>query len=53
MKQVHRSDAPEIDMAKVNAVRTAIEQGTYVVNPAAIADKLLTNAQEMLEKTVR
>lgn len=42
------SDAADIDTAKVEAVRSAIEQGTYVVNPEAIADKLLSNAQEML-----
>lgn len=42
------SDAADIDTAKVEAVRTAIEQGTYSVNPEAIADKLLSNAQEML-----
>lgn len=40
----------EIDSAKVNAVRSAIKQGTYVVNPEAIADKLLSNAQEMLAR---
>lgn len=42
------SEASDIDTAKVEAVRSAIEQGTYVVNPEAIADKLLSNAQEML-----
>ncbi len=42
--------ASDIDSAKVDAVRTAISQGTYVVNPEAIADKLLSNAQEMLTR---
>ena len=41
----------EVDTAKVEAVRTAIEQGTYLVNPEAIADKLLANAQEMFNRT--
>ncbi len=41
----------DIDVHKVAAVRTAIQQGTYVVNPEAIADKLLSNAQEMLNRT--
>ena len=41
-------DVPDVDTAKIEAVRTAISQGTYVVNPEAIADKLLSNAQEML-----
>jgi negative regulator of flagellin synthesis FlgM len=53
MKQAQSSDAPDVDMAKVNAVRAAIEQGTYVVNPAAIADKLLANAQDMLSRNSR
>ena len=42
--------ASDVDTAKVEAVRTAISQGTYVVNPEAIADKLLSNAQEMLSR---
>ena len=45
------ADAPEVDMDKVNAVRQAIEQKTYVVNAGAIADKLLANAREMLNRT--
>ncbi len=49
--QAERANTPEIDMEKVNAVRTAIEQGTYQVNPEAIADKLLANAKEMLGPT--
>lgn len=43
-------ESSEIDSAKVSAVRSAIKQGTYVVNPEAIADKLLSNAQEMLAR---
>jgi negative regulator of flagellin synthesis FlgM len=39
-----------VDTAKVDAVRTAISQGTYVVNPGVIADKMLSNAQEMLPR---
>jgi negative regulator of flagellin synthesis FlgM len=42
--------ASDVDTAKVEAVRTAISTGTYVVNPEAIADKLLSNAQEMLSR---
>jgi negative regulator of flagellin synthesis FlgM len=44
-------EAADVDMAKVNSVRAAIQEGTYVVNPEAIADKLLANAQEMLNRT--
>lgn len=46
-----RSEAADVDMKKVNAVRSAIEQGTYKVNPEAIADKLISSAQEMLKRT--
>ncbi len=46
-----RSDAADVDMDKVNAVRAAIQQGTYTVNAAAIADKLLSNAQELLKRS--
>ncbi len=45
------SDTGDIDTAKVAAVRSAIAEGTYVVNPEAIADKLLSNAQELLNRT--
>ena len=46
-----RSEGADIDTQKVASVRAAIENGSYVVNPEAIADKLLTNAQEMLNRT--
>lgn len=46
-----RGEAADVDMGKVNAVRAAIQKGTFVVNPEAIADKLLSNAQEMLNRT--
>ena len=41
----------DIDTAKVNAMRTAIAQKTYKVNPEVIADRLLSNAQELLKRT--
>lgn len=46
----NRGEAADVDMKKVNAVRTAIAQGTFTVNAEAIADKLLSNAQEMLDR---
>lgn len=46
-----RSEPADVDMEKVNAVRAAIQKGTFAVNPEAIADKLLGNAQEMLNHT--
>lgn len=42
--------ASDIDLEKVESVKAAIEQGTYKVNAEAIADKLLANAQEMLNR---
>ena len=51
LEQTRSGDAPEVDMDKVNAVRQAIEQNTFIVNPEAIADKLLANAREMLNRT--
>jgi negative regulator of flagellin synthesis FlgM len=46
-----RSEAADVDMEKVKSVRAAIEQGTYKVNPEAIADKLISSAQEILKRT--
>ncbi|PIQ51711.1 MAG: flagellar biosynthesis anti-sigma factor FlgM [Comamonadaceae bacterium CG12_big_fil_rev_8_21_14_0_65_59_15] len=43
-------EAPDVDLGKVQTVRAAIADGTYVVNPGVIADKLLANAQEMLQR---
>lgn len=37
-----------IDEAKVASMRSAIANGTFQVNAGAIADKLLANAQELL-----
>jgi negative regulator of flagellin synthesis FlgM len=51
LEQANRGESADMDMDKVNAVRASIEQGTYVVNPEVIADKLLANAQEMLNRT--
>lgn len=39
-----------IDEAKVAAVRAAIANGTFTVDAGAIADKLLSNAQEVLSR---
>ena len=40
----------EFDSAKVALMADAIARGTYVVNPEAIADKLIANAEELLAK---
>jgi len=48
LSAAQRTDA-DMDMDKVNAMTQAIQNGTFKVNPEAIADKLLANAQEMLQ----
>lgn len=50
LEAANKGESPDIDMVKVDSVRSAIAQGTYKVNPEAIADKLLSNAQEMLSR---
>ncbi len=40
----------DFDQAKVDRISNAISQGQYKVNPEAIADKLLANAQELLSR---
>ena len=42
------STSGDIDMAKVNTMKAAIRNGTFTVNPQVIADKMLSNAQEMI-----
>lgn len=42
--------AGDFDAGKVQAVRAAIEKGTFSVDPEAIADKMLANAQEILSR---
>lgn len=37
-----------VDSGKVEAMRSAIQNGSFKVNAEAIADKLLSNAKEML-----
>ena len=43
-------ESADVDTDKVNAIRAKIEKGDYSVNAEAIADKLLSNAQEMLNR---
>jgi negative regulator of flagellin synthesis FlgM len=44
------SSSSTFDARKVSEVRSAIANGTYRVDPEAIADKLLSNAQQVLRK---
>lgn len=51
LESASRGQSADIDLKKVEAVKSAIQQGTYKVDAEAIADKLLSNAQEMLGRT--
>ena len=50
LDQTSRSTG-DFDAGKVQAVRTAIEKGTFSVNADAIADKMLSNAAEILARS--
>lgn len=41
------------DQKKVDRIAQAIREGRFTVNPEAIADRLIANAQELLGKTPR
>jgi len=47
-KGVTRSATDVFNAEKVQAMRTAIENGSFSANAEAIADKLLSNARDML-----
>ena len=42
---------PEFDSEKVSRIAQAIREGKFKINPEAIADKLIANAQEVLGRT--
>ena len=47
----HASQDPAFDQAKVERIAQAIRDGSFSINPGAIADKLLSNAQEVLGRS--
>lgn len=47
------ASTPEFDAEKVAAIRQAIADGTFKPNAEAIADKLIANAQELLNRMGR
>ena len=53
LEKVDRNAPPDVDKQKVQAVRAAIQDGSYKVDAEAIADKLLANAQDMLPRVSR
>ncbi|KQP13757.1 hypothetical protein ASF43_17880 [Pseudorhodoferax sp. Leaf267] len=44
-----RADFGDIDQVKVDEIKAAIASGTYKVDAEAIADRMLANAEEMLQ----
>jgi len=48
---VARSGADVFNAEKVQAMRSAIQNGSFSVNAEAIADKLIANAREMMSVT--
>jgi len=50
-RSLGQATAPEMNLSKVEAIRQAIAEGRFQVSAEAIADKLLANAQEMLDRT--
>jgi len=45
------SEDPSFDAAKVDRIAQAIRDGSFQINAGAIADKLLSNAQELLDRS--
>ena len=45
------SSSAEFDADKVARISQAINDGTFKINPDVIADKLISNAQELLTKS--
>ncbi|HEY5764045.1 MAG TPA: flagellar biosynthesis anti-sigma factor FlgM [Rhodocyclaceae bacterium] len=46
------SEAP-VDGARVQAIRQAISEGRFQINPEAIADRLIESARELIESQRR
>jgi negative regulator of flagellin synthesis FlgM len=51
LEKPETSSPGDVDLAKVASVKAALQDGSFVVSPEAIADKLLSNAQELLNRT--
>ena len=51
LEQNDRAVGSDFDSKKVADIRAAIKNGTFKINPEAIADKMLDNAREMLSVT--
>lgn len=40
---------PEVNQARVQAIRQAIAEGRFEINASAIADRLITSARELVD----
>ncbi|MDR0735394.1 MAG: flagellar biosynthesis anti-sigma factor FlgM [Zoogloeaceae bacterium] len=45
--QLHASEAP-VDDSRVQEIKQAIAEGRFRINPEAIADRLISTAQELI-----
>jgi negative regulator of flagellin synthesis FlgM len=43
------AQAPEVNQARVQAIRQAIAEGRFEINASAIADRLITSARELVD----
>ncbi len=41
---------PSVDSAKVAQLRQQIQEGSYVANPRAIAERLLSDSRQLLKQ---
>lgn len=53
LRSVSPTATADFDNEKVNRISQSIADGSFTVNPEAIADKLIANAQELLSKGQR
>ena len=44
------ASSPAFDSGRVDAIKQAIREGKFTINPEAIADKLLASVEEFLKK---
>jgi len=50
LEQSGSASAADIDTKKVETVKAQIQDGTYTVNPEAIADKMLADSEEQMTR---
>jgi len=46
----NRVDDRTVDMARIASIKEAIRNGEFKVNPEAVADRLMQNVQELLDR---